>query len=502
MPDNKNVNPDTENLRVSDEEIEENTASGKSREDKIKAKVNDLVINKAAQERFQEIEAEKSAVTDIYIKDKRSGGTYNAAPADIGKKKDLAKSVAEIQRMQDSIILNYKDAIGDVHYSIGSDLSDAQYNAELRNRLKSHNDAYFTSMYMSVFSPVSKEGVTIKSLFEIKGSMEALKAFNPNADMDKARLFGRLKDNIAASSKNHGVFYKAIMNPVSHYLESVSADSTSKGVATAAKNDDLDSLVMSPRMLAAMKVNFDEQYYYDTRRLSQSDKNYNEKMETYKKQYDKAIEHVVAIAQNSGYDMSAIAEEERYIVGMKMINSAGDSPYNVIYRQTASMYGVRPVDMQGNPRMSNTSLFRGDFESVDGHPYTTGGSKRGAFEVSHRLSDNDGSLSAYKDELSRNGRQLAWMINYTKSDVCNLDPTQKKAAIQRLEEIMTQRKEDATMRLKIDLGISKSEAAKIYDDNFNRGYNKGKSTDMRYAFSEVEGIFDKNHMAIDGIDLF
>lgn len=481
------------------------TVSLKDKEDKqIQSEVNKLRTQDKARAIYAEEKSNEITAESLAVDKSHTGGTYSVDAIDVSKKRYVKDELNEIKRMQASIALDYKDAISDVHYSIASDASDAERKAELNNRLKAHNDSYYASMFTSALQPL-QEGLTLGTLFEVKTNLKMLDSFNPDAEMDKARFFSNLRDNIKASSKSSNGFIgkslDVLLQPIDKYLAVESASSTNKSINNAIQNDRLDSLVMSPRMLACMKLNFDEQFYYDTRMLDQNDKDYDEKMRKFTADHNKAIEHVVAIAENSGYDMSAIAEEERYIVGLKEIEDP-KAEYGIIFSQTASMYGIRPVDTNGRKEIGDMNSFKGDFISADGHPYTTGGSSKGSFDVAARLSESDGSLQKYKDELERNGRQYAWMIQYTESDACPLDSAAKRSALDELNSIYNSNKKAVVKRLQFDLGIDEDAAKDIYKDTFEYGYSGEMEINKEVAFNEVENPFAKGTDVHPGVDFY
>lgn len=323
-----------------------------------------------------------------------SGYTIAGNGYNVNVKIDRKNAYKELESLQKSAIAQYsKWANEDIKYS-ALDSDSASKN------LKQYNDTYTMAMLMGAISPLER-GVDLGSVLQCMISYNIIRTLNPNMDMDSSRMYYNFRNTIAPMiadlSIDHPIAGKLLSNTI---LKSVDRTLSTAGGARFAttidaheKVHDIDSMYLTPRQVAALKINFMEQYYSDLRST-----NDDYRRRDFTDKYSKAMKHLETICKNGGYDMSVVAAEERYLVGLKMEQNP---KYVTMFAETWDVFGVK---MDQNA-VNETKRWSGQFIRTDEHEWfgdkniTTNGAFHvrmpmvlGTFEDTGDKKDKDKSL--------------------------------------------------------------------------------------------------------------
>ena len=272
-------------------------------------------------------------------------------------------------------------------------------------------------------------------------------------------------------AKEHPVFGKMISKTIDKGMSEYSSKLMSSEIRKGEAEGTIDDLVMTPRQVAALKLNFMEQYYVDTRQFNPNYTKDAAELDNLKKQYDTAIKHLENIANNGNFDMSVVAEEERYLVGLK----ASENPnYLNLFHETSDVYAAKP-------HMTDYEHWAGDFETADGHAYTVGDdATNGAFTV--RGVPNFSDLT---DAVGRRGEQFATMMKYLDSNVCELPADTRKQVKRALNYEMDTYKDSLKTMFEDDsLTYDNKGFKQFWKDTFDAKYNGIMTNEMDFAQEE------------------
>ena len=350
---------------------------------------------------------------------------YEVRPLNLDDKFQKKAALRELQILQTRCLSDYKTWAKEyVKYQ------DFGKGRNVDVKLKQCNDQYTLSILTSCLGPL-REGITLESVFTTWMTYSLAKATNKNMDEDMSRLFLHFREGLVQAADNSSGMTRRLLNRAikasDKSITTTSADLMNNNIATNLRTHELDSLSMSPRQLAVLKLNFMEQFYVDSRSLGDMTKVENrDKYRELKQSYDTAVRHIEAIANNSGYSMDVVAVEERYFVGLKMQTNPD---YANVFNETSTFGIVPEMDGDGN-------VWSGRFKTADGHSYTTGGSKVGTFSPREPYSlkfnaktyDPGNALSA--ERLSHNLADISTLMEasllYIDSDDCDLSKSDKK----------------------------------------------------------------------------
>ena len=260
-------------------------------------------------------------------------------------------ALRELRELQNRNFFSYQEwARREVKYD--------DLNAEdesMKANLKKHNDAYAISIISSCMGPM-REGFNFSSILASLSTFYMLKSVNPDTEQDMHRLLASLHEQVAVmASESRGGISNFFLRKLDKEMGKAAAVNLNKDVAVNLNNGSIDQMVMTPRQLAALKLNFYEQYYFDIRNLKGSNKNIKKQEITVS--YNKALTHLEQIAKNSGFDMKVVAMEERYFAGLKM---KADPRYKALFLGTSDMFGAVPD-------MSDDRVWDGTFKTADDH---------------------------------------------------------------------------------------------------------------------------------------
>lgn len=396
----------------------------------------------------------------------------------------------ELAYNQTNILADYKTwAKEEVHYSNLDKPKSAQ-------KLKNCNDAYTLSMWMSCLAPI-QENVSFSSICTSWLSFRVMDWFNPSFQADSSRMLANLRNElspqISAFCDAHPSFKKSVA-AFDDMLAEKSADLMQGEIARSLKVNGLDSMVMTPRQVAALKLNFTEQYYVDMRQYDPSKEDDLNALNKLSEDYEKALMHLNVISHNGGFDMSVVAAEERFLVGLKIMENP---EYANIFDETADVYGARP-DCEGK---GDFVTWAGDFYTADGHKYTTGGNQYGAFTV--RPVTN---VENKADELKRRAEQYAAMMHYIDSDTCPVSDERKKFVKEEIKKSMEDYKNSVCGMLSDD-GVKESKIESLWESQFDdtyknslEDYSLGLDFANKSFEDEVNHIIDKHCIQSIGID--
>ena len=295
---------------------------------------------------------------------------YEVRPLNLNDKAAKKAALRELQIMQTQCLSDYKTWAKEyVKYQ------DFGKGKNVDVKLKQCNDQYTMSILMSCIGPL-REGISFSSVFTSYLTYNMAKMSNPNMDEDMSRLLLNFREGLMSASETADGKSKFFINKLIKHTDKLVLESSTElmnnNIANNLRTHELDSLVMSPRQLAILKLNFMEQFYVDSRSIGSLSKIENrDKYFQLQDDYNTAIRHIEAIANNSGYNMDVVAVEERYFVGLKMETNPD---YANIFSETQEAFGITPVYDEGDGKM-----WSGRFQTSDGHNYTTGGSKVGTF---------------------------------------------------------------------------------------------------------------------------
>lgn len=290
----------------------------------------------------------------------RSKATYNVRALDTYRHGDMCAANMEagtydkLCKKFDKTLLNYKEwAKQEVRYT--------DSNQSIKENLRSCNDGYTMSTIMDMLAPL-QQGISLFSLAQIWMQGKVIQHVDPDFNMNVSRLTEHLRQDILDKKKSSSAI-RNLCKGMDERLLGISVNNLETEITRSVKNATLDDIVMTPRQIAAIKLNFAEQCYADMRTVSTRGE-----MMNMRNQYDTAVEHLAAIAKNSGFDMSVVAAEERYLVGLKMMSNPD---YGRIFLETCGLKAYPVFDGKD---------WTGEFKTYDGKPYTTGNSvSTGAF---------------------------------------------------------------------------------------------------------------------------
>ena len=372
------------------------------------------------------------------------------------------------------------------------DLSDE----EIKERMRKSNNTHTLSMLSSIYSPCVESGFKMSSFFSMMFMRTAFEKINPNFNMDVARLEASWLYNV--DDADHPK-----MKGIKKLIQEDYMSRTNVSINEHLKNHDMGSLVMTPMHLAAIKCSFDKQAYVAYRKCKTMDE-----INAVEKKYDKAIQCVKSVAQNSGFDMSVVAAEERYIVGLKIRHNPD---YANMYYETYNM-GAEPdfnYDRAGNKK---SRVWNGIFKTVDGGDYTVGNHKdKGAFTprkpygviMTNRLQSKNIHLSVDpKDRICEHfvvrGKEWGGAMRFIQSDDCKFSDDVKKQLVSKIQsEINYQRDSLISAMLDDKVFKSKAEGREYWDKSFGKAYN-----DMVKLSDDALADFDRplsTNGQVDGV---
>lgn len=463
------------------------------------AKKRTLINNAGKRQAEEEERSEAEFKAKLRPTGERNVDTYDVKGVNLRDKKATKRAIREMLVAQDAYCLQMGDLMNqDLNYkTLGGDSKEAK--AELSQRLKSYNDAYTMSMLSSCYAPLS-QGVSLGTLFETAFNKRAIEAANPDMKMDTSRFWANMSQQIVPIMEKN-----ALLRPFADHarksMNDKANDSMNAAIAGKLRENDFDSLIMTPRQVAILKVNFMEQYYVDMRSKDPNSANYAQEMNDLKNVYGKSMKHLQAVAENSGFDMSVVAAEERYFVGLKMRNNP-DAHYENIFNETYSIYGAAPNYRVGvDDKMNPHAEWDGKFVTADGHAFTAAyGDENGSFTVREPL--NGKSLDAFNAGLKRQALQYAQMINYLDSDECPCGDKVKTEAKKWLKDSYDRYTERTAKLVMDDLGYDKKTAAKHIADNFTKEFDAAREADIVLPDfkEELEHVSLKSAYATQGIN--
>lgn len=448
------------NDMVENEMIEEMAMANKESQEKAKAsiaKAGDKVKNGAPQVKKANASVVKYETDTVNLKSEVS----------------IESSLRELKTLQQQCIADYKEwANHEVKYTDMS--ADDKATAA---KMKKCNDSYTMSMLMNCMAPLG-QGVDVQSLLSSWVTFKVAEMMNPNLKQDTSRLLANFRTELNPMvenlAKEHPVFGKMISKTIDKSMSDYSSKLMSSEIRKSEAEGTIDDLVMTPRQVAALKLNFMEQYYVDTRQFNPNYTKDSAELDNLKKQYDTAIKHLENIANNGNFDMSVVAEEERYLVGLK----ASENPnYLNLFQETSDVYAAKP-------HMTDYEHWAGDFETADGHAYTVGDdAANGAFTVREIPKFSD---LAYA--VGRRGEQFATMMRYLDSDSCELPSDTRKQVKKALNyELDTYKESLQTMFEDDSLAYGDKGFKQFWHDTFETKYNgmmKGEMGEMDFAKEE------------------
>lgn len=418
---------------------------------------------------------------------------YTSSPVDMGNRMSKSAALHELSIMQSHIAANYKTWAGEqLRYSNCDNLTAS-------DNLKKCNDAYTMSMFTNCLTAF-RSGITPASLISSWFTYKTAEMLNPTFNQDMSKMVLNLRDSMAPmlvqNMQNGNFLVKSLSKGTMAFFDkaviSKSSNTMHNELVTNLKNNTLDSMTMTPRQIAAIKINFMEQCYVDMRSCNPSDRDALHKCKT---DYDTALNHLKIIANNSGFDMSIVAAEERNFVGLKI---ADNPEYANIFKETSSLCGVRPYNRDSD------DIWAGDFNSLDGHNYLTTNDHDGAFSINMPHSEN-----MIKQNLLNEGVVFGNMltaINSMGSEVSDSDRNQLKKDMS--NEFKSYKKK-AMSSMQDDLGISSSNASELFDSTFSKACEhamhqaSGMPVNRRSVFmTEVNRIVDKECCEEKGVEYF
>lgn len=463
-----------------------------------KEKSKQMISMVARQKAENELKEQARYQEELYIKPKRELSTYDVKGVNFKNKKDTQRAINEMRTYQDSYCLYYGDlANQEINYkTLGDD--DKTKQAELARRLKSYNDAYTVSMLSSCYAPLA-QGVDIGTLIQVSFNVKSLEMMNPSFNMDKSRFYDNLRKELIPMVDSNPLLkpLKPAMEKLNEGLQSDSAKLMNESISNSLKENDFDSLVMTPRQIAVLKVNFMEQYYVDMRSQDPKSATYKEDMAKLKQNYETSVQHLQAVAENSGFDMSVVAAEERYFVGLKM-QANPDAHYENVFTETYSIYGASRSVQQTHGNFQ----WDGKFMSADEHDFNAQiGDYNGSFTVREPIVTEE-QRTNFTEGLKRQGQQYAWMIEYLNSDTCPCSKDVKETVIKDLTSVYDDYKERAARVAMDDWGYSEKDAAKFIENTFTAGANMEFELAKEIPFDEVTNPFATDVGIATGKDFY
>lgn len=343
-----------------------------------------------------------------------SGNGYN-----IHQKSDRRSAYKELESLQKSAIADYSEWAKEAIKYDDLDSANAAKN------LKQYNDTYTMSMLMGVIAPL-ENGCDLSSIMQCLMSYNVIKMMNPDLDMDSSRMFYNFKNTVAPMisdmKADHPVLGR-LFSPITSEIDETLSEAAGAKFATTIdaheKVHDIDTMYLTPRQVAALKLNFMEQYYGDLRK---TDDDYARRECT--SDYNKAMKHLNAICANGGYDMSVVATEERYLVGLKIQENPD---YATMFAETTDVFGVK-LDMSA---VQSSHRFGGQFISTDEHPYYGGSdlATNGTFHVRMPMSQED-----MQKDMESHAASFHTMRQYVNSPMFTGDAAAEKELLEKIDE--------------------------------------------------------------------
>ena len=393
--------------------------------------------------------------------------------------------------------------------------------AEMAERMRKNSPNMTMSVLSSVYSPIAENGFKVSSFVGMLVLHSAVEKMNPNFNMDVARL------EMSLISRANDIDHPR-MGRLERALRNDCAARMGREIDEHLRNHNMDAVVMTPVQLAAVKLSFDKQAYVKYRKCKTS-----EEISAVEKTYNRAITTLKSVAQNSGFDMSVVAAEERYMVGLKIKNNPD---FANMYAETYNM-GVEPdfnYDKTGSKR---TRIWSGVFKTVDGGDYTVGENKdTGAFtprkpfgEMSTRtpqsvgLHDDIDPRKRIADQFVIRAKEWGGAMRFIQSEDCKFSTSMKRTLSGQINTEM-EKYRDRMLSAMLDDRIFRTaaEGRKIWNDSFVKTYdamiglddaNIGK-VDIEYGSgakvlgikqnlkdsngNTIEGYFDSQGNFVDG----
>lgn len=396
---------------------------------------------------------------------------YRVIPVDANSKMQMGQALSELQTLQDGLMTDYRTwAKEHVKYS---DFGSAQARAAL----KESNDAFTMQMLTNCLTSFN-DGVTFEALLSTVFTYKITKVMNPQFEQDVARMYLNMRDSLLPmmerSYEHSGLASRiagAVPMAVVHQFDKKcltqgSVTMTAHQIKDAVDTNSLDDMVMTPRQLAALKVNFMEQYYVDMRACDLTDKSMTSDYAKCRQDYNTAIEHINAIAENSGFDMAVVAEEERYLVGLKMMSNPS---YGAIFNETSPMGGVVP-------QYDTDGTWNGMFETRDGHPYNVGSGDKmrlGSFTVREPILHgydgkdfDDKAKESFKEMIFKSAEGYSDMVRFI-DNRDDFSPDTVKNVKKYLSDYRNSYQAKMVALLRDDIGMSAKDAKAFFNDCFN-----------------------------------
>lgn len=403
-----------------------------------------------------------------------AGQTHDAGHKLLGNgysirhKSDYKSAQRELESLQRSAIADYSRWARETIKYDGLDGDNTATN------LKQYNDTYTMSMLMGVIQPL-ENGCDIGSVLQCLMSYNVVRIMNPDLDMDSSRMFYNFKNTVAPMVADLKTDHPVLGRLLSPALSSVDGALSEAGGAEMAttidaheKVHDIDSMYLTPRQVAALKLNFMEQYYTDLRSTSDP-----YKRKEFTADYNKAMKHLNVICSNGGYDMSVVASEERYLVGLKIQENPN---YMTMFSETFDVFGVK-IDKDA---VKESQRWTGQFISTDEHIWYGGHdlATNGAFHVRMPMSSEDMQRDMKSHAVSFNT-----MRQYVESPLFTGSNDTKKALLKEIE-----RNEDQYLeRMKF---IAKTDNVRL-PDKVDRTYERALS------IAESESANVENEYGVD-----
>ena len=426
---------------------------------------------------------------------------YETTSIDASSEAARESALRELKILQQHCIADYKEwANQEVKYT---DLTDDAKMAA--SKMKRCNDSYTMSMLMQCVTPLT-EGLDGSSIMASFMTYKIAEMMNPSLKQDASRLLANFRnevspmiDNLSKESPILGKLAKPLGKVIDANMEVPAGQLMVDELRKSEREGTIDDLSMTPRQLAALKLNFMEQYYVDVRSYDPSYSEDKVQLEILKEKYNTAMEHVATIATNGGYDMSVVAAEERYLVGIKTLENPN---YLNLFHETQGAYGAKP-------ELTESEYFDGKFVTGDGHEYTVGGDVGldGAFTV--RIPN----IKNTQDDVCSRSREFAAMIGFVKSDMCPISDKEKKAVIKSIEADIHEYEKSTLVLLKDD-GVKHPKAfwKKNFEESFDSEYaaasvagadyfKENLGCDFKNEFAHVVDKYCLTKLGVEGVDV-
>lgn len=364
-----------------------------------------------------------------------------------------------------------------------------QTQAEIAANANKYNSSVTANMLLSMASPFVNNGLSKRSFFEafmMKYIIERMTGTNLDECVAKyeADMYNSLSNS---DHKNAHGLRKFLKDDYMHR--------TNKNIEDAVKNNTMENLVMTPFQVATMKCNFDRQCYAEYRKC-----NTMLEIKEVEDRYNRAIATVKEIAENSGFDMSVVAKEERFIVGMEIKKNPD---YANIYYETYDM-GAEPDNIYDR----KNGTWNGSFKTADGGVYTVGGHKdRGAFTPRYpfgcitvntpdcvrnyvstdgRPLDMSKPIDRFKEQCAIKAKEWGSIINYVKSEDSLFPKELQQAIISKTEKEIAFTRDRMISAMRDDNVIrSEAQGRAVWDDAFGRIYDEMSNKDSRSSDLDV-----------------